>query len=194
VSAPRRPLSARDYKHGGRHGRLDLRFQQYRQFFIGLAVGLAVALGVFIIDHRPQAAAGDTPPPAVDKKLAATSPEVAPEEPVEEFDFYDMLPNYEVTIPEQERNVQRDLPAVPVAQAGAYVLQVGSFQKEAEAERRRQRLAKLGIESSVQRIAVDTNAWHRVRIGPLRDLPRLNEIRRQLHAADIDALLIRLPD
>jgi cell division protein FtsN len=190
VSAPRRPLSARDYKHG-RGNAFDL--MRYRQFGAGLAVGLIVALGVFIMNHRPQAAE-DAPPTPVEKKLAANSPDGTPEEPVEEFDFYDMLPNYEVTIPEQERNVQRDLPSVPVAQAGAYVLQVGSFQKEAEAERRRQRLAKLGIESNVQRIAVDANAWHRVRIGPLRDLPRLNEIRRQLHAADIDALLIRLPD
>jgi cell division protein FtsN len=105
-----------------------------------------------------------------------------------------MLPKFEVVIPEQERNVKRDLPSVPVEQPGAYVLQVGSFQNETEAERLRQRLAKQDIEANVQRIAVDADVRHRVRIGPLRDLSRLNEIRRQLRAADLDALLIRLPD
>lgn len=192
MNAPRRPLSARDYKHGGRGSGFDL--MRYRQFGAGLAVGLVIALGVFIMDHRPTDAADEAPAPAEKSSTAAASADAAAEEPMQEFDFYDMLPNYEVTIPEQDRHVQRDLPSVPVTQPGAYVLQVGSFQKEAEAERQRQRLAKLGIESTVQRIAVDTSEWHRVRIGPLRDLPRLNEVRRQLHAADIDALLIRLPD
>jgi cell division protein FtsN len=192
VSAPRRPLSARDYKHGGRGNAFDL--MRYRQFGAGLAVGLVVALAVFVVDRRSPTAESDTPPPAAEKKKATTAADDASSEPVEEYDFYDMLPKFEVVIPEQERNVKRDLPSVPVEQPGAYVLQVGSFQNETEAERLRQRLAKQGIEANVQRIAVDADVRHRVRIGPLRDLSRLNEIRRQLRAADLDALLIRLPD
>jgi cell division protein FtsN len=41
---------------------------------------------------------------------------------------------------------------------------------------------------------VDADVWHRVRIGPLRDLAKLNAIRGQLRTADIDAILIRLGD
>ena len=35
-------------------------------------------------------------------------------------------------------------------------------------------------------MAVDADVWHRVRIGPFRDLDRLNATRRQLRAAGIE--------
>jgi cell division protein FtsN len=104
-----------------------------------------------------------------------------------------MLPKFEVVLPE-ERNVQRDQPSVPVRQPGAYIIQAGSFGNESEALRRQQQLAKLGMSAAVQRVAIDADVKHRVRIGPISDLARLNEIRGQLRTADIDALLIKVPD
>jgi cell division protein FtsN len=41
---------------------------------------------------------------------------------------------------------------------------------------------------------VDTDVWHRVRIGPINNLDELNRVRKQLEAADVDALLIRVGD
>jgi cell division protein FtsN len=193
VSAPRQRISARDYKNGGRRGGFDV--AKYRQFGVGLGLGLLVALGVFVLDQRaqpPEAEVAPEPGPA--RKVAATAPDAEVEEPTEQYDFYDMLPKYEVVIPEQERDVRRDRPSVPVEQAGAYVVQVGSFKSEEDAERLRMKLGKLGIDASLQRIAVDADVWHRVRIGPLRDLAKLNAIRSQLRTADIDAILIRLGD
>jgi cell division protein FtsN len=191
VSAPRQRLSARDYKQGGRRSGFDL--TQYRQFGYGLGAGLLVALGVFVIDHRPQppVAAEAAPQPGADKSAATGA---AAEDPAEQYDFYDMLPKFEVVVAEQERDVRRDVPSAPVEQPGAYVLQVGSFRNQPDAERLRSKLAKQGIDATVQRIAVDTDVWHRVRIGPLRDLPKLNATRRELRAADLDAILIRLGD
>jgi cell division protein FtsN len=81
-----------------------------------------------------------------------------------------------------------------VEQPGAYVLQVGSFSNQADAERLRLKLDKLGIDANLQRIQIDADVRHRVRIGPLRDLAKLNNTRRQLRAADMDALLIRIGD
>jgi cell division protein FtsN len=46
----------------------------------------------------------------------------------------------------------------------------------------------------VQRVAVDADVWFRVRIGPIKDLGQLNALRRQLQAADIDSLVIRVDD
>ena len=48
--------------------------------------------------------------------------------------------------------------------------------------------------ASVQRVAVDADVWHRVRIGPIQDLAQLNRLRQQLQAADIDTLVIRVGD
>jgi cell division protein FtsN len=192
VSAPRQRISARDYKNGGRRGGFDV--ARYQQFGIGLGLGLLVALGVFVFDHRATTAEPEPEPKRSPAKEVANAAGTEAEEPAEQYDFYDMLPKYEVVIPERERDVRRDRPSVPVTQAGAYVAQVGSFKNEEDAERLRMKLGKLGIDASLQRIAVDADVWHRVRIGPLRDLDKLNAIRSQLRTADIDAILIRLGD
>jgi cell division protein FtsN len=41
---------------------------------------------------------------------------------------------------------------------------------------------------------VDADVWHRVRIGPISNLDELNKVRRQLRAAEVDALVIRVGD
>jgi cell division protein FtsN len=153
-----------------------------------------VAVGVFVFDHRAAQSEAEVAPKPRAAKEAAAAAGTDTEDPAEQYDFYDMLPKFEVVIPEQERDARRDLPSVPVEQPGAYVVQVGSFKNEADAERLRLKLGKLGIDATLQRIAIDADVRHRVRIGPLRDLPKLNNIRRQLRTADIDAILIRLPD
>jgi cell division protein FtsN len=193
VNAPRQKLSARDYKHGGRRGSLDL--AQYRQFGIGLAAGLAVAVVVFAMDHRARPTEVETEPrPQANGSARTDAADTAADDAAAQYDFYDMLPKFEVVVPEKERNVRRDLPAVPVEQPGTYVLQVGSYRNQPDAELVRARLGKQGIDATVQRVAVDADVWHRVRVGPFRDLARLNATRRELRAADIDAIVIRLPD
>ncbi len=77
---------------------------------------------------------------------------------------------------------------------GVYVLQAGSYRNEADADRVRQQLSMQGIDAKVQRVSVDTDVWHRVRIGPITNLDQLNKLRKQLQAADVDALVIRVGD
>ena len=74
------------------------------------------------------------------------------------------------------------------------MLQAGSYRNEADAKRRRTQLALQGIDAKVQRVAVDADVWHRLRIGPISNLDELNKLRRQLQAADVDALVIRVGD
>ena len=49
---------------------------------------------------------------------------------------------------------------------GIYFLQAGSYRNLSDAERVRRSLRKQGIEAKVQRVAVDTDVWHRVRDRP----------------------------
>jgi cell division protein FtsN len=81
-----------------------------------------------------------------------------------------------------------------VVQPGTYVLQAGSFTEYADADRRRAQLALQGIESTIQRVTIDNKTYHRVRIGPIDDLDRLNVLRTRLRQADIDVLRIRMGD
>jgi cell division protein FtsN len=58
----------------------------------------------------------------------------------------------------------------------------------------RSMLAKQGIEATLQRVQVDADVWHRVRIGPIRDLKTLNDTRTSLRKSDIDVIVIRIGD
>jgi cell division protein FtsN len=198
VTSPQQRISARDYKHGGgrRHGRFDIR---HTEFLAGLGVGLVIALVVFFVDHRTKAGdAAAVKQPRVDKEAAADAPPpAAPETTTEQYEYYDKLPKFEVVIPDQQqkRGSRHDLPTAPIERPGVYVIQVGSYKDQSAADRQRLKLGKLGIETNVQRVAVDEDVRQRVSIGPMRDLDKLNALRRQLRAADVDdALVVRLGD
>ena len=75
----------------------------------GLTIGLSVAFAIYINDRGPGISV--TPvaeqPSNVDDNNEQASAE--PEPPHESrFDFYSMLPNFEVIIPEQEPDVRAD--------------------------------------------------------------------------------------
>jgi cell division protein FtsN len=134
-------------------------------------------------------ATGQAAPDPVQLPAAETDEPAKPR-----FDFYSMLPNFEVIIPEQEGDVSTDTAAKAVVVPGVYVLQAGSFTQHADADRRRAQLALQGIESTIQRVTIDDKTYHRVRIGPIEDLEQLNVVRSRLREADIDVLRIRLGD
>jgi cell division protein FtsN len=187
-------LTARDYKQAGRRGGGGhARSGRWRDIGIGLGIGLLIALAIFLRDQRQMDSTEAQPKP---RAPAKTQPQAAvdTEEPAPQYDFYDMLPKFEVVIPEKERDVRRDLPTARVERPGVYVLQAGSYRNQGDAERVRTQLGKQGITATVQRVAVDTDVWHRVRVGPIRELNQVNRMRESLRAADIDALVIRVGD
>jgi len=166
----------------------------------GLAVGLSVAVAVYVNDRQPEQAVeqpsisnpvtdetnvGDAPAP-VDPSPA--------EKPEKRFTFYDILPNVEMVTPEDQPTTEADVAPQAVIEPGVYVLQAGSFSTNADADRRRAELALHGIESHIQRVKVNDRNYHRVYIGPTDDLDELNMLRSRLRAAKIDVLRIRLSD
>jgi cell division protein FtsN len=193
-----RRLTARDFK-GARRGGLDL--GRWRDFGIGLGAGLLVALVIFVSDRRTRPAA-EAAAPQPNKRAAAAAGDATDAAAAggsapagsDRYDFYEMLPKFEVVVPEQERDVRRVDAAARVEQPGVYFLQAGSYRDFNEADRVRTQLARQDISASVQRVAVDADVWHRVRVGPIRDLAQLNRLRQQLQAADIDTLVIRVGD
>jgi cell division protein FtsN len=80
----------------------------------------------------------------------------------------------------------------PIARPGSYVLQAGSYRNSADAERVRAQLGLQGISAVVQRVAVDADVWHRVRIGPSSDLTEVNRLRQKLRSADLEPIVIRV--
>ena len=166
-------------------------------FICGLAVGLAVALGVYLFDRRTEARiAQQSAPMTRDEQKAESKPAPASQEESEQqqFDFYEMLPKYEVVIPEQDAKGGA-APAVvagPVQKPGAYILQAGSFRNHKDADRVRALIAMQGVESKIQKVTIDKDTWHRVRVGPITNLQSLEDTRSKLRQAQIDALVIRV--
>jgi cell division protein FtsN len=187
---------ARDYKNAKSRGSGSL--SGIAGFVAGLAFGLAVAVGVYLFDRRPAArVAQEAPPvtrdeaPAADGKPSRAS---AAQDAEPQFDFYEMLPKFEVVIPEEDgpAPVAGGPGTGPVEKPGAYILQAGSFRNHADADRVRALIAMQGVESKIQKVTIDRDTWHRVRVGPITNLQQLEETRSKLRNARIDALVIRI--
>ena len=192
-----RRLSARDYKSVRRNG---FDWRRWRELGLGLSLGLLVALVVYVSDHRASDEQADRTMSArhsaashASAKAAAGTATSGATDADANYAFYDMLPKFEVVVPEKEHGVHVDA-AARVERPGTYFLQVGSYRNEAEAERVRAQLSRQDISANVQRVALDADVWFRIRVGPIKDLEQLNRLRQRLQAAQIDSLVIRVED
>jgi len=185
----------RDFKRAGRRSGTEFSFS--KEFFAGLAAGLAVAVGVFFwqqqaVKDARDAVGEDQPTPRPVRREPASA---AAAEPEREYDFYGMLPKSEVVVPETDPKAPVPaVPNTPIERPGVYVLQLGMFKKLEEAERLQAKLLRLGVQSAVQRISIESEVLHRVRIGPVSNLSDLNRTRAALQRAEIDAVVIRVGD
>lgn len=165
----------------------------------GFSLGLIVSTIIYVSDrgalNLPTTPTPAIPIPAPSQSRIEPAPEiVTATHPATRFDFYEILPKFEVVIPEVESEAIIDHIARIVEEPGRYVLQTGSFRESTDAEQMKGTLEVLGIQSSIQKVTIDADDFHRVRIGPTSDLDELNRVRRQLWNAQIESLLITVPN
>ena len=186
-------MRQRDYRRGAGRRPRGGGFSGWTGLGLGLALGLAVAVGVW---RLKSAVPADTAAVKLKKPPQSARDEADKEPPPRgtEYTFYDRLKNYELVIPEKEKDVHRDVKPALETRPGTYVLQAGSYRNPGEADAVHARLALQGVESKVQKVTVDQDTWYRVRIGPITNLDELNRTRTRLKQAEIDALLIRVGD
>lgn len=174
-------------------------FPGWLGLLVGLAAGLGVAAWVYLGKPRPgkggvESGAAVEEPPA--EKVAKPGPPDAGEPPAEDpdrFQFYDLLPDAEVVVPEDTGPVGPGGPP-PLERPGTYVLQAGAFPNFAEADAVKARLALLGVEAEIQKVTVDERTFHRVRVGPIENLDELNRLRTRLRANKVDFLVIQVSE
>lgn len=194
---------ARDYKHRAQPRRKRPPVSGWVWFLAGLLLG---AFGTGLLWLEAGSSDGDErwigarpePEPAPVVRERGSKP------PKPKFDFYNLLPEMEVIVPDDELDpvepeplARHQAPATtspPPANKGSgrYLVQVASFRKAAEAERLKAQLALLGFEAHVQRGRGSDGTWHRVRTGPFASVAEVKKAQSQLAGHGLKGYVVRL--
>ncbi len=164
----------------------------------GILLGLGLAWYLFGKGYIPQpepekVTSGELDP----QENSIDAEEVAPAaEDVKKsrYDFFTVLPEMEIVVPEQELS-EKSQPRSLLEQSDSdsYILQVGSFREVKDAEQMKASLALLGMVAQVQTVTVNEATWHRVRVGPVSGARQTEDIRRRLSENDYDSLVLKNP-
>ena len=160
---------------------------------LGVLLGLALSALVLIKDWAPMLRKKNLPQPNADATAPKESEQAVADEaakkpapPKKTFDFYSVLPEMEVVIPdaelsakaraEQQRQQQAMAqsqaantavpPPTPAPESGRYVLLAGSYADAKAADEAKAKLAMLGVVAKVQSITINGKVWNRVMVGP----------------------------
>lgn len=160
----------------------------------GILIGLGLAWYLFAKGYIPQPDAQEV---SATQSEEPDSEEIAPATGTEkksQYDFFTVLPEMEVIVPEQELSEQTR-PEAPVRENNGekYILQVGSFKDKSDAEQRKAQLALLGETAGIQTVTVNGTTWHRVRVGPVSGARQADEKRNKLADLGIDSLVMKNP-
>ena len=166
---------------------------QLKYFFSGLAIGLCVAIIVYFYQQDLGQQTGIVQP-EVTVEGPEPDLELADDTPPPSFDFYEILPNMEVSVSEWEAEEDVEEQAEPSHEkSGIYILQIGSFKQYDAADEVKAKLALLGITADIQRVVINgKDIRHRVRIGPYAESDKLSIVRQQLTDNNLNYMLLKL--
>ncbi|MCP5405981.1 MAG: SPOR domain-containing protein [Chromatiaceae bacterium] len=170
-------------------------FPGWAWFILGILVGLFFS-GLAWLKLLPAEVKSST------GAVTRSAPKAEPPPPHEEhnpkprFDFFTILPEMEVVVPEPEvvpRGAARQKSAEEtVAEADKYMLQMGSFRQYADADRLKASLALVGIQAEIQKVKIDNGEiFHRVRAGPYSP-DKVKLLSAKLKENRINSLMIKL--
>ena len=219
---------SRDYKHRARKSKKRKPLSPLVGVIGGLLIGLFVAFLVYLkMQGKPDPHVylqESIPAPAAtaEQDVPGVQKDVVQQPPKPRFDFYTLLPEMEVVIPEQEITAALKQPpppapvvapveeasipapaAAPVPKAApvktakpassTFYLQVGSFRNGVQAERFKAELAMQGMQTSIQTVTINNkDTYHRVRVGPFHDYDTLDKTRQSLKKKGIESTPIKV--
>lgn len=161
--------------------------------WIWLTLGILIGLGIAMFTgannrYKDPQQVAETTQPAITKEPQTK----------QKFDFYTLLPELEIVIPQEETRPPKQKPTTnsnskqqTTGYKGGYLLQAGSFQQFNEADSLKARLALIGVQANIQSVEVNQTKWHRVQIGPSNDRAGLEGLRKRLKASQIDTILLQ---
>lgn len=160
----------------------------------GVALGAVLAVAIMLTGGLPGEEEEWRGP-----RPAAQSPDEGPPQPDEliperDYDFYTLLPEMEVVIPEREISEQAEENVSTPAADENYLLQAGSFQNAGDADSLKAQLALQGFVAGVHTVTINGDDWHRVRIGPFNNYRELEAAQEQLEAIQIETIALKVKE
>ena len=179
-------------------------------FGSGVVVGAVLCAIVVLGGYAPSLRRHDQPQPnpqatAPQASAPGIADQAAKDTSKPTFDFYSVLPEKEVVIPDAQLSAQakaEQRSAAAANNAGSanpntsaagsgYLLQVGSFPSGADADSMKAKLALQGFSANVQPVNINGQTWHRVRLGPFASATDLEAAKQRLSAAGIHAIALK---
>lgn len=129
-----------------------------------------------------------TPVPPAETKPAANDPQI----PKPRFDFYKLLQESEVIVPATEKLSEGEKTPEQIPPNTEFILQVGSFPNQLEAEKCRLQLLQLKLAAHIESVEIHKGEiWHRVMVGPFGSQEKLASARSVLVANQYNALVLK---
>ena len=179
----------------------------------GIVMGAVLMALLMANDWLPLLRKKDGPQPNAQATAPKESePPVAEAKPKKNYDFYQVLPEAEVVIPDAELSAKAQAeqqaraanvagtPAATTLPAGAapspsaggrYILQTASYPDPKGAEEAKARLALVGFSAQVLPVTINGKTWHRVRVGPYATASELETAKRALADNGINAIALK---
>lgn len=186
---------------------------------LGVLIGLMLSALVLIKDWAPMLRKRNLPLPNPEAAAPRDSESPVaddagkkPAPPKKTYDFYSVLPEMEVVIPDAELSAkaraeqQRQQQAAAQGQApnsataGAtsmadggvrYLLQTGSYPEAKAADEAKAKLALLGFIAKVQPVTINGKIWNRVRVGPYTSASELEAAKKTLADNGVNAIALK---
>lgn len=182
----RRNTPTKSAKRKGRTSRRAAKSPLFHgaSFFTGMAVGIGATIVGTLLPEWWEASAVKQPESGGSAAKQVTHAET-------QFEFYDELPRHRVIT---DTEAYRRITPIDAPEGVEYLVQAGSFEQAADADRLRASLLLLGLDASTRTVTLDRGAtWHRVLVGPFDSERDTRRVMTRLREQSIEPLLLKRP-
>ncbi len=175
-TSPRRKKAANKPRNNRRRTKETNRAPLWAWIVIGLLVAALITLLLYL-SNRPNTS---QPQPVSQTK----EEEITPPQP--RFDFYEILKEREITVPDRSAEIEASVP-----DDIDYFLQAGSFKSNLEADKLRAELLLNNMQAHIESNTRNGQTWHRVITGPFTTRSKMAKARSVLASRGMSPLLLK---